>query len=118
MNRIQPKEHADSISEAVSTVRDMSFTNGMATEPVSVEREHCYLRVTRKCGAPTRPEILLFKAVPKYGYEIRETATERLESDLTDALGLYGDIQLRGSTRYENGKETHSIVIENVDVLF
>jgi len=85
--------YVNTISEAIERVNEsLEWSNGMATEPVTVERERSYLKVIRKCGTCERPEILLFKCVPKNGFGDDNTDYQQLSDEIISALGVYGDI--------------------------
>ncbi|TKX57452.1 hypothetical protein, partial [Halorubrum sp. SP9] len=87
----QTAEHdAETLESAVNTVRTLPWWNGMATEPVSVERENCYIHVVRKCGSLDRPEILLFRVIPKNGMDPNYGA---LAEEIPEAAGIYGDLR-------------------------
>jgi len=81
---------ADTLQEAVNAVRELPWWNGTATEPVSVERENCYVHVVRKCGSMDHPEIILFRVIPKNGMN---PDLETLGSEIPEAVGIYGDLK-------------------------
>jgi hypothetical protein len=85
-------ENKPTINQAIDKALSKDWENGMATTPVTVEREDCYLKVIRKCGNTERPEILLFKAIPKNSHTVD---TETLGGHITEALELYGDLCLQ-----------------------
>ena len=91
-------EHtADSLKQAVRQAQNLDYTNGMATEAVVVERETETVKVIRKAPDPKHPQILLFIATPTSGYV--EPSVHRLQDDIADAAGLYGDVNVKMKTR-------------------
>lgn len=86
-------EYAQTIPEAITTVKEKEWTNGMATEAVTVQGEHCFISVMRKCGSPDYPELLRFELKPlhKEG-TVPQQAKERNEQFIKESMDLYGDI--------------------------
>lgn len=82
-------DRLETLADAVDRVHGMDWSNGMATETIHVEREACYVHVTRKCGSLNHPEIILFTVVPKNGAEPDYTELARA---IPAACGLYGDL--------------------------
>jgi len=84
-------EYMETIQEAINEVKQLPYSNGMATETITVECEYSYLKVMRKCGSLTHPEIMWFKVLPKNGMEPKY---EHISNEIKDALDLYGDISI------------------------
>jgi len=91
MNELRHAEYVKTLPEAITNALEADYTNGMATAAFTVERERCYLKVIRKCGSDTHPEILLFKCVPKNG---QEPDRSKLSDHITEALNFYGDVSV------------------------
>ena len=81
----------NTINKAVSNVKNEDYSNGMATETHTVERENCYVKVTRKAGSLNHPEIILFKVVPKNNLE---PDYSDISDKIIDSMDIYGDVSI------------------------
>lgn len=104
---IEQTEYVDSIEQGIERVNSMEYENGMATYPVTVELERSYLKIIRKCGSLDRPEILLFKAVPKNDCFVMYSD---IAEDIKEAIGIYGDIKLV----FKRDSSIKTCVVENI----
>ena len=100
-------QYVDTIKEGIEKVNNMDYKNGMATYPVTVERENSYLKIIRKCGSLDHPEILLFKVVPKNNCFVMYSD---IAKDIKQVIGIYGDIKLI----FEGNGAIKSCVVENI----
>ena len=100
-------QYVDTIKQGIEKVNNMDYNNGMATYPVTIERENSYLKIIRKCGSLNHPEILLFKVVPKNDCFVMYSDIAR---DIKEAIGIYGDIKLI----FKGDSKIKTCVIENI----
>lgn len=104
---MEETQYVDTIQEGIELANKLDYENGMATIPITVELETSYLKIIRKCGSPDRPEILLFKAIPKNdSFVIYSDIAE----EIIDVLEIYGDIQLV----FKGKGPIKTAVIENI----
>lgn len=101
------KNYANSIEKGIEKANNRDYENGMATKPVTVNLENCYLKIIRKCGTLDHPEILLFKVVPKNDQFVNY---HELGNDILEDIGIYGDISLS----FEGNGPIKTAVIENI----
>lgn len=88
---------ADTIKQAIQKAQHLEYTNGMATAPVTVDRETETLSVIRKAGSLDHREIFLLIARPTAGYV--EPSVNALQDDIKEAADLYGDINVKMKRR-------------------
>ena len=100
-------EYANSIEKGIEKANNRDYDNGMATDPVTVNLENCYLKIIRKCGSLNHPEILLFKVIPKNGCFVEYP---ELGNNIIEGIGIYGDISLS----FEGNGPIKTAVIENI----
>jgi hypothetical protein len=104
---VKMKDYVNSIEKGIEKANNRDYENGMATNPVTVNLENSYLKIIRKCGSMDRPEILLFKVVPKNDCFVLYSD---ISKDIIEAIGIYGDITLT----FEGNGPIKTAVIENI----
>lgn len=100
---------ANTLAKAFEKAKELGYENGMATLPVIVERETETVRVVRKAPDPKHPEMFLITTKAKEGYQ--EPNLTKLGKEVKDALGLYGDINVKFKTAYNEPNFNYSCVI-------
>ena len=102
---------ANSLKEGFEKAKTLDWQNGLATNPVFVERLTEKVKIIRKSSGLHHPEIFLIIAIPKNGY--KEPNVIKLGKDIKESLGLYGDINIvfKRSKRADFDSFTYDCVI-------
>lgn len=101
------KDYTNSIAKGIEIAKNRDYSNGMSTKPITVNLEDSYLKIIRKCGSLNRPEILLFKVIPKNGEYIDYS---ELGNDILEDIEIYGDISLE----FKGKGPIKTAIIENI----